>query len=256
MQASAIAAPDSGSLAAYWRFHRAVARAQLVSWLAELDGADRPLRLLDISGPGERAAQVAAAAGHTVLRVVAPGPAGHAAEPAANADGHQPRLRTLTADGTGLEFLAGGWADGVIVEGRTLSLHLAAETLVSEIARVLRPSGRVLACVDSLVLGMAVLAEQHHWPELADLPHAEVVLVPWPDGTITRCYGREQLLELFAGGGLDVTWIRPRTVFSPSTVSYLLGRDPASLPRLVNAELRARADDSVGAQLVVSARRR
>ena len=66
---------------------------------------------------------------------------------------------------------------------------------------MLRPGGRVLACVDSLMLGMAVLAEQHHWAHLVDLPHAEVVLVPWPDGTITRCYGLDQARELFAGRG-------------------------------------------------------
>jgi hypothetical protein len=100
---------------------------------------------------------------------------------------------------------------------------------------------------------MAALAEQHRWPHLVDVPNADVVLIPWPDGTITRCYGAEQLGELFTGGGLEVDWIRPRTVFSPQTVSYLLSRDPARFRALVNAELRARSDDSVGTQLVTSA---
>ena len=113
----------------------------------------------------------------------------------------------VAADGSGLEFLADGCADGVIAEDGTLSRHLAAETLVAEIARVLRPGGQVLACVDSLTFGMAVLAEQHRWPHLIDVPNADVVLVPWPDGTITRCYGAEQLRELFterrARGRLD-----------------------------------------------------
>jgi hypothetical protein len=113
----------------------------------------------------------------------------------------------------------------------------------------------VLACVDSLTLGMAVLAEQHHWPHLMDVPNADVVLVPWPDGTITRCYGAEQLRELFTSSGLEVSWIRPRTVFSPRTVSYLLARNPGSFGKLVSAELRARSDDSVGAQLITCARR-
>jgi hypothetical protein len=140
----------------------------------------------------------------------------------------------------------------VIAGDRTLSTHLAAESMIAEIARVLSPEGRVLAYVDSLVLGMAVLADQHHWPHLVDLPHAEVVLIPWPDGTITRCYGPDQLRELFAGAGLSVGWLRPLTVFSQSMVVHLLGQHPDSMPRLVRAELGARTDESVGAQLVVS----
>jgi hypothetical protein len=82
-----------------------------------------------------------------------------------------------------------------------------------------------------------------------------VVLVPWPDGTITRCYGPDQARELFSGAGLAVSWIRPRTVFSESMVTHVLRRDPASLPRLVSAELAARSDESLGAQLVISARK-
>src|SRR5208282_4963937 len=128
--------------------------------------------------------------------------------------------------------------------------------MIAEIARVLRPGGRVLACVDSLVLGMAVLADQHHWAQLVDLPHAEVVLVPWPDGTITRCYGPDQARELFSGAGLTVGWIRPRTVFSESMVTHVLRRAPGSLATLVRAELEAGSDESLGAQLVISASKR
>ena len=160
------------------------------------------------------------------------------------------RWCTVTADGTGLEFLADGCADGVIAEDRTLSRHLAAEELVAEVARVLRPGGQLLACVDSLTYGMGVLAEQHRWPHLVDVPNADVVLIPWPDGTITRCYGAEQLRELFTSAGLRVNWIRPRTVLSPDTVSYLLARDPSRFADLVDVELRARSDDSVGTQLI------
>ncbi len=173
-------------------------------------------------------------------------------QPAATSEGTG-RLRSVTADGTGLQFLADACVDGVIAEDRTLSRRLGAETLISEIHRVLRPGGKVLAAVDSLTRGMAVLAEQHHWPHLVDLPHADVVLVPWPDGSITRCYGTEQLRELFASGGFEVHWIRPRTVLSASTVSYLLARDPGSFRRIVEAELLTSADDSVGGQLVISA---
>jgi hypothetical protein len=277
--ASATAVGDPGSLSPYWRFHQAVAEAQLASWLP------REGRLLvDISGPRARAAQIAATAGHTVLRVagVTPRPAGHAdgvppglVPPAPdghlNGDGpdHPDRLPALPVNGASagqvvwvssepgsLSFLADGCADGVIAEDRTLSMQLAAENLIADIARVLRPAGRVLACVDSLVLGMAMLAEQRHWAELTDLPHAEVVLVPWPDGTITRCFGAEQLRELFDDAGLTVMSIRPRTVFSPSTVAHVLRRDPKGLPRLVEAELAVRPDESVGVQLVISARKR
>jgi hypothetical protein len=251
---TASAAQDAGP-ADYPRFHAAVALAQLTSWLPTA-----PQLLIDISGPGSRAAEVAVCAGHNVRHVIdpgappeaAPGPP-HAGKPPPGTDAAPGRLVTVTAEGSGLEFLADGCADGVIAEDRTLSLRLAAEDLVTEIVRVLRPGGRVLACVDSLTFGMAVLAEQHRWPHLVDVPNADVVLIPWPDGSITRCYGAEQLGELFTGGGLEVSWIRPRTVFSPQTVSYLLARDPTRFRALVNAELRARSDDSVGTQLVICA---
>jgi SAM-dependent methyltransferase len=270
VQASATAVQDIRSQ--YKRFHRAVAKAQLAAWLPEGQRF-----LVDISGPGSGSAELAAAAGHTVLRVLdtgvtAPhgtdgttdGKAGHTGDGSAAdhtdngkaAGTRSRRVRMVTADGIGLEFLASGCADGVIAEDRTLSRQLAAETLVAEIARVLRPGGQVLACVDSLNFGMAMLAQQHRWPHLIDLPHADVVLVPWPDGTITRCYGAEQLRELFAGNGFDVCWIRPRTMLSPSTVGYLLARDQGSFGRLVQVELRARSDDSVGDQLVIAATRR
>jgi hypothetical protein len=286
--ASATAVDDPGSLSPYWRFHQAVAEAQLASWLP------REGRLLvDISGPRDWAAQIASAAGHTVLRVagvahrplgpvdgvppdlvppnlvpsglvppnlvrptlVRPEPGGHLNGRPANGSGTG-QVSLVSSDPGSLSFLADGCADGVIAEDRTLSMQLAAEDLIADGAWVLRPSGRVLACVDSLVLGMAMLAEQRHWAELTDLPHAEVVLVPWPDGTITRCYGAEQLRELFDDAGLTVMWIRPRTVFSPSTVAHVLRRDPEGLPRLVEAELAIRPDESVGVQLVISARKR
>jgi SAM-dependent methyltransferase len=244
VQASATAVEDIHSQ--YKRFHHAVAKAQLTAWFP-----DGQRFLLDISGPGSRSAELAANAGHTVLRVID----ADAAPPAAH-HRKSSRLRVIAADGCGLDFLAAGCADGVIAEDGTLSRRLAAEALVADIARALRPGGEVLACVDSLNLGMAVLAQQNQWPQLVDLLHADVVLVPWPDGTITRCYGAEQLRELFTGNGLEVRWIRPRTMLSPSTVSYLLARDPGSFGMLVQAELRARCDDSVGAQLVVSATKR
>jgi SAM-dependent methyltransferase len=240
------AAPDT-----YWQFHEAVTRAQLAAWLP----SGRRF-LIDVSGPNADTAAIAAKAGHTVLRVLDQPPQAQAPQTQpheTSANGGPGRVRTLIGDTSSLAFLPARCADGVIAGDRTLSTHLAAESMIAEIARVLRPGGRVLAYVDSLVLGMAVLADQHHWPHLVDLPHAEVVLIPWPDGTITRCYGPDQLRELFAGAGLSVSWLRPLTVFSQSMVVYLLGQHPDSMPRLVRAELGARTDESVGAQLVVSA---
>ena len=257
-----------GSLTAYWRFQRGVAKAQLTAWLP----AKRRL-LIDISGPSVNTSAQAAAQGHTVVRVIfgthAEGartalsrtPAGGNARPAPHAgrhDGHPRaglpgRVTPVVAEPGSLAFLADGCADGVIAEDGALSRQLMAEDLAAEIARVLRPGGELLACVDSLVLGMAILAEQHHWAQLTDVPHAEVVLVPWPDGTITRCYGPDQARELFTGAGLRVNWMRSRTVFSESMVTHWLRRDPGGLAKLVRAELAARSDESLGAQLVISA---
>jgi hypothetical protein len=243
--ASAITAPDTDQPSAYWQFHAAVARAQLTQWLP----TGRQL-LVDVSGPRGPGAAMAARAGHTVLRVL---DAGQGPPRAASARGLKGRIVPVIADSSRLTFLADGCADGVIAEDRALSVHLAAEAMIAEIARVLRPAGRVIACVDSLVLGMAVLADQHHWAHLVDLPHAEVVLVPWPDGSITRCFGPDQARELFSGAGLRVNWIRPRTVFSESMVTHWLRRDPGGLAKLVRAELSCRTDESLGAQLVISA---
>jgi hypothetical protein len=260
--ASAIT-PDTDHPPTYRHFCEAVARAQLAAWLP----SGRRV-LVDVSGRRAASAELAARAGHTVLRVLEEGtgpgrtgPAGAGAtrtrpggtEPGGTEPGPRGRILPLIADSTRLSFLRDNCADGIIAEDRALSTHLGAEALIADVARVLRPGGRVLACVDSLVLGMAVLAGQRHWPHLVDLPHAEVVLVPWPDETITRCYGPEQARELFGGAGLLVNWIRPRTVFSESMVTHALAEDPASLARLVRAELAAASDESLGAQLVISA---
>jgi hypothetical protein len=259
--ASAITAPDTDQLPVYWQFHEAVTRAQLVEWLP----SGRRL-LVDVSGPRGPGAKLAARAGHTVVRVIDCAPlggrppgtppllGGNRSPQTPSAPRVSPgRIVPVIADSSRLTFLSDGCADGVIADDRALSVHLAAEAMIAEIARVLRPAGRVLACVDSLVLGMAVLADQHHWAHLVDLPHAEVVLVPWPDGTITRCFGPDQARELFSGAGLRVNWIRSRTVFSESVVTHWLRRDPGGLPKLVRAELAARSDESLGAQLVISA---
>jgi SAM-dependent methyltransferase len=255
VHASAIAVQGTNATEAYARFRAAVAQAQLTHWLTGLGTTAARARLIDISGPGTNAAELAAGSGHSVLRVISP-EVSPKTPPTVPSEKVSPGIRLVSGDASSLEFLADGSADGVIAEDGTLSVNLAAETLVTEIARVLRPGGKVFACVTSLTFGMAALAQQSRWPHLVDLPRADVVLVPWPDGTITRCYGAEQLRELFTAAGFEVNWVRPRTVFAPRTVSYLLARDPQSFPKLLNAELRSRSDDSVGDHLIVSARKR
>jgi hypothetical protein len=260
--ASAVTAPDTDHLPAYQLFRDAVAQAQLKAWLPRGQHL-----IVDVSGPRAPTAELAIMAGHTVVRVMdsitasqrAPAPTGLTSEERARREGGAStgaRRRAgkycVVGDSSRLSFLPGGCADDVIADDGALSTHLAAEEMIAEIARVLRPAGRVLACVDSLVLGMAALADQHRWAQLVDLPHADVVLVPWPDGTITRCYGPEQARELFTGAGLAVNWIRPRTVFSESMVTQVLQRDPGRLHQLVRAELAARSDESLGAQLVIA----
>jgi SAM-dependent methyltransferase len=269
--ASPLAALAPGSLAGYWRFQRAVARAQLVAWLP---AASR--LLVDLSGPDASASAQAADRGHTVIRVLAAAPAtapapaaAAAAAPAATPDRARPggagrgTIVPVMADPASLAFLADGCADGVIAEDGALSRQLMSEDLAAEIARVLRPGGRLLASVDSLVFGMAMLAEQRRWAHLTDLVHAEVVLIPWPDGTITRCFGVSQFTELLTEAGLEVSWVRPRTVLSPSMVDHVLRRDPSAITRLVRAELAAGQDrsgglipaESFGISLVAAARK-
>ncbi|TDC78763.1 class I SAM-dependent methyltransferase, partial [Actinomadura sp. 7K507] len=206
------------ALARYWTFYWAVAAAQLTRWLPR-----RPSRVLDISG-GHSAAQ-AAEARHTVLEIRDPGRTEAPAAPRGAPPAKGATIPLVGDTGT-LAYLAGGSMDAVIAENRVLSRHLATEATVAEIARVLRPGGRVLLCVDSLTLGMALLAERNYWAHLSDVPSAEVVLIPWPDGTITRSFSAHQLRELLAEAGLEVEWIRPRTVLSPSTVEHVLADSP------------------------------
>ena len=239
---SPVPPPDSP----YWRFYREVAAAQLAQWLPATAA-----RVLDLSGPCGFAADLVAA-GHEVV-VVHP-----AAEPAPDLPG---RGRTLpvVADARSLTWLADDCVDLVVAESRALSMCLAAEVTVEQLRRVLRPGGRLLLVVDSLALGLARLADQGRWAELADVPSADVVLVPDDDGTITRCFWPEELTTLLADAGLEVEWVRPRSVLSPATVERALqqgGR--AALRTLVATEVSLaveRQGESAGLHLVASARR-
>lgn len=231
----------------YWLFYRAVAAAQLAAWLPP-----GPARVLDLSGPDGFADDLVAA-GHEVVLVRR---AAQAPQPAPAGSG---RALPVVADDRSLTWLADRSVDLVVGESRALSMCLAAEMTVEHLRRVLRPGGRLLLAVDSLPLGLARLAEQGRWAELADVPSADVVLVPGEDGAITRCFWPEELTALLTDAGLEVDWVRPRSVLSVATVERAVqqgGR--AVLPTLVQTELALaveREGESAGLHLVASARR-
>jgi hypothetical protein len=155
--------------------------------------------------------------------------------------------------------LQDGSVDLVLAESSALSLCLATELVVEQLARVLRPGGRMLLVVESLMLGLARLADQGRWAELADAPMADVVLVPDDEGNITRCFWPEELRDLLTDVGLEVEWVRPRSVLSVATVerALLQGGDEA-LRTLVRTELALaveREGESIGLYLLASARR-
>jgi SAM-dependent methyltransferase len=239
-----LASPGT-ALDAYSAFYLEVAAAQLAMWLP----ADRSLDVLDLSRAAGRFAAQLAAAGHRVVHVAPPGAAG----PLVAASG----VLQVCGDSRDLSWLAAGCVDAVLAEAGALCFSLAAEETVGDIARVLRPGGRVLVCVESLVLGLSRLADQGRWAELADAPSADVVLVPGTDGSITRCFWPEELRALLCTAGFDVEWIRPRSVLPQAVVERALADDPASMPMLVQTEVtlaRERESDPVGIHLVASAR--
>ena len=151
---------------------------------------------------------------------------------------------TMTAgpdrSATGPRTLRTGSVDAVLAESSALSLCLAAEVVVDDLLRVLRPGGRLLLVVESLLLGLARLADQGRWAELADVPSADVVLVPTDTGGITRCFWPEELTELLGAAGFTVDWVRPRSVLSPSTVERALdmgGDEPAGTLTVPTSDL-------------------
>ena len=235
-------APSDGAGApGYWTFYDALAAAQLAAWLPA-----RRARILDLSGTGKFLEQLVTA-GHDVLHVVDPD------DPAA-----PPSATGVRADPRALRWLADGSLDAILAEGCSLSACIATEETVREMARVLRPGGRLLLCVDSLVLGLARLADQGRWAELTDVPAADVVLVPTGTGGVTRCFSAEELESLIVAAGLEVDWVRPRSVLSEAAVERALAADPAVLPALVRTEMALaaeRAGEGIGIHLVASARR-
>ena len=235
--------PPPGS--PYWLFYDEVAAAQVAQWLPA-----EPGRVLDVSGGRQFAGQVAAA-GHQVVHVLTE----LSGAPAAPAGG----LLPVVADTRSLDWLQTGSVDLVLAESRALSMCLATEVTTEQLARVLRPGGRLLLVVESLLLGLARLAEQGRWAELADAPAADVVLVPDDQGGLTRCFWPEELYGLLTDAGLEVDWVRPRTVLSPATVERALSTGgAAALKKLVATEVALSAErqgESTGLHLVASARK-
>ncbi len=252
------AGPSSGSAGAgsprppddstYWTFYEEVAARQVAAWAPE-----QPSRVLDLSGGRARFARQLAAAGHEVVHAaLSPAPLPR--------DGVPGRLLRVQADSRSLSWLADASVDAVLAESRALSSCLAMEVTCADLFRVLRPGGRLLLVVESLGLGLALLAEQGRWAELADVPSADVVLVPDPsDGSVSRCFWPEELAGLLADAGLEVDWVRPRTVLAPAAVERSLAQGgSAALEALSTTELsleEKRAGESAGLHLVASARR-
>jgi SAM-dependent methyltransferase len=237
----------------YEIFYAEVAARQLTAWLPE-----QPTTVLDLSGGCGTFARLMVEAGHDVVRTVVSGKPEDVTRLHHLPNHGQGRVLEVAADSRDLRWLAPESLDIVLAESRSLSFSLLAEDTVEEIGRALRPGGRLLLCVDSLVLGLARLAEQGRWAELADVPSADVVLVPSEDGTITRCFWPEELRALLIDAGLHVDWVRPRTVLSREAVVRALATDSSTLATLVRTEVALAADregESVGIHLLASASR-
>jgi hypothetical protein len=233
-----LAAPTVDGRFTFSDFTRAVAAAQLADWLPESAAV-----VLDLSGAACFAAGQVAELGHQVIQALAPGE-----QPADGATG-------VVGDITDLGWCRTASVDIVLAEAGVLSTSLATEVTMAQLARVLRPGGRAWICVDSLLSGCASLAEAERWAELCDVPAADVVLIPGADGSLTRCFGPEDIRTLLLEAGFAVDWVRPRTVLPIAQVEATLRADPSRLPALVRTEVALaaqRQEESLGAQLLVS----
>jgi hypothetical protein len=233
------------------QFLAEVARSQLDEWLPE-----QPSLILDLSLHCAKHVGLMVSRGHTVVhadpQVAPPDITG----PDLVAPDGGGRLLRVRGEARRLEWLADSTVDAVVAEGGMFSESLATEVTLDDVHRILRPGGRLLMCVDSLVSGLSRLADQGCWAELADVPAADVVLVPSEDGHVSRCFWPEELHGMLTDAGFDVEWVRPRTVLAEETVVRALRVDPARMASLVTTELRlssSRQGESLGARLVASA---
>jgi hypothetical protein len=236
-------------------FCSAVALQQLAQWLPRA-----PSIVLDLSHAlpdppttawDDRVSEVVTSAGHRSLIV---------ARESSAVDFGPCKHPVVVADPRSLGWVRSESVDIVLAEGGALSDSLATEDTARDITRVLRPGGRLLASAVSLTSGLSQLAEQNRWPELADAPAADVMLVPDrnSDGSYIRCFRPEELRELVVEAGLDVQWIRSRTVLPAAAVRQALTANPAALSDLVLNELSLADEhegESHGGRLIVSARK-
>jgi hypothetical protein len=234
----------------YERFLDEVAYQQLAEWLPA-----EPCTILDISQHCARLLGLMVDRGHTVVHA----DPGRRLDILPSPEQGPGRLLTVHADARLVDWIGDATVDTVVAEGGSLSQALAAELSLEDLHRVLRPGGRLLLCVDSLVAGLSRLADQGRWAELADVPAADVVLVTAPDGSVSRCFWPEELHGMLQASNFDIEWIRPRTVLAEETVTRALMLDTHRLQSLVTTELALavrRQGESIGGQLVASAVRR
>lgn len=224
------------------RFVHEVSREQLAAWLP-----DRPQHILDLSAGCPALLDLMVSRGHDVT---------HAGSAEVTPYTSAGRLHPVIADPQRLDWVQPGRFDAVVAEGSVLSTALATEVTIDDVHTALRPGGRLLLAVDSLLSGLSQLAEQGRWAELTDVPAADVVLIPREDGRVTRCFWPEELQTMLQGAGFQVQWVRPRTVLAEETVTRALESEPQRLPELVATELRLaieRQGETIGTQLVASA---
>lgn len=113
-----------------------------------------PIRILELSGHDDRRARQLRDAGYDVLRVDSM-PLGGAV--------------TVHADPRSLTWLRASSFNAVVAESSVLSTSLATEETVRDLVRLLRPGGRLLLVVDSLLTRLARPADLGRWAELADV---------------------------------------------------------------------------------------